>query len=131
MKIFSLDRLRNIKLIDIFSPKIVRFVWSAILDKKVCLLPDTFIFTDKGEKHIKDINIGDNVLCTKGFQPVIAKQKIIKKKYLKIQLSNGRILKVTPEHKIFKQIIKINFVLLNVIGYFRNQEIIPHISMLI
>jgi len=38
MKIFSLDRLRNIKLIDIFLPKIVRFIWSAILDEKVCFL---------------------------------------------------------------------------------------------
>ncbi len=33
---FSLERLKNLKLIDLIQPKIVRFVWSAILDEKVC-----------------------------------------------------------------------------------------------
>ncbi len=33
---FSLERLKNLKLVDFIQPKIVRFVWSAILDEKVC-----------------------------------------------------------------------------------------------
>lgn len=35
---FSLERLRTLKLVDIIQPKIVRFVWSAILDDRVCEL---------------------------------------------------------------------------------------------
>lgn len=38
MKLLSLNRLKNIKLVDLLSPKIVRFVWSAILDEKICPL---------------------------------------------------------------------------------------------
>lgn len=33
---FSLERLKNIKLIDFIQPKIVRFIWSSVLDDKVC-----------------------------------------------------------------------------------------------
>ena len=35
-KMLSLERLKNIKLTDLIKPRIVRFVWSAILDDKVC-----------------------------------------------------------------------------------------------
>ena len=36
MKLLSLERLKSIKLKDLFSPSIVRLIWSAILDEKVC-----------------------------------------------------------------------------------------------
>ena len=38
MKLLSLERLKSIKLKDLFSPSIVRLVWSAILDLRVCEL---------------------------------------------------------------------------------------------
>ncbi len=38
MQILSLEKLKNITMSDLFSPKIVRFVWSAILDDHVCEL---------------------------------------------------------------------------------------------
>lgn len=34
----SLEKLKTIKLIELITPKIVRFVWSAILDDRVCEL---------------------------------------------------------------------------------------------
>lgn len=34
--LLPLKRLKNIKLVDLLQPKIVRFVWSAILDDRVC-----------------------------------------------------------------------------------------------
>jgi len=36
MKILSLEKLKNTKLADLIKPSIIRFVWSAILDHKVC-----------------------------------------------------------------------------------------------
>ena len=36
MKILSLEKLKNIKLADLIKPNIVRFIWTAILDDKVC-----------------------------------------------------------------------------------------------
>lgn len=38
MKLLSLERLKSIKLKDLFSPSIVRFIWSAILDNHTCPL---------------------------------------------------------------------------------------------
>lgn len=36
MKLISLDRLKNMQFVDFLNPKIVRFIWSAILDERVC-----------------------------------------------------------------------------------------------
>ena len=36
MNLLSLEKLKTIHLVDLINPKIVRFIWSAILDEKVC-----------------------------------------------------------------------------------------------
>src|SRR3972149_7911519 len=36
MEILSLEKLKNTKLADLIKPNIVRFIWTAILDEKVC-----------------------------------------------------------------------------------------------
>lgn len=95
MKILSLEKLKNIKLVDIINPKIVRFIWRTrepnicplceSLDGKVMnsndpdfmtyqppLHPRCFIdgritiYTDSGWKYIKNIKIGDLVLTHRG-----------------------------------------------------------------
>lgn len=77
----------------------VEFV--ATLDDRTCLLPESIVRTEDGWKEIKDISIGDKVLTHTGeFKPVIDKFSQQKTKYLKIKLSNGKTLKITPDHKV-------------------------------
>ena len=59
MKIFSLERLKNIKLIDLLSPKIVRYIWNAELDARVCPLCESL--------HGKIMDVNDSDFMT--YQP--------------------------------------------------------------
>ena len=38
MNILSLEKLKTIHLVDLINPRIIRFIWSAILDDRVCEL---------------------------------------------------------------------------------------------
>ena len=73
----------------------------ATLDNRTCLHPDSEIKTIDGIKKIKDIEIGDFVLTHKNKYKKISDKMIQKKKrYLKIKLSNGNVLKATEDHKV-------------------------------
>src|SRR4030067_3795599 len=47
MSILSLEKLKNTKLADLIKPNIVRFIWTAILDEKVCDLCRSHTFSSK------------------------------------------------------------------------------------
>ena len=73
----------------------------ATLDNRTCLLKNTLVTTSDGEKKIQDIKVGDKVLTHKNrYRNVIAKQKLQKKKYLKVKLSNGKELKITHDDEV-------------------------------
>lgn len=77
-----------------------------------CLRSNTLIVTNKGYKKIQDIKIGDIVKSynyktqKEEFKPVINTWKNLIKSnsythFLEIELENGSILQVTPNHKIY------------------------------
>lgn len=71
------------------------------LDNRTCILPNVNISTSTGSKKMKDINVGDKVLTHKNrYKEVTGKQKSVRSKYLKVKLSNGEVLKITPDHEV-------------------------------
>ena len=75
--------------------------WSSALDRRTCLLANTLIDIANGKKKISDINIGDLVLTHEGrYKKVIAKRVQKRNKYLKVELSNGKIINVTEDHGV-------------------------------
>ena len=65
---FSLKKLKTLKLADILQPKIVRFVWSAILDEKVCALcrslDGKIMDSESSEYSIYKSPVHPNCRCT-------------------------------------------------------------------
>jgi len=74
----------------------------ATLDDRTCLLPGTLIYTKRdGWKTIEKILIGDQVLTHKGDYKIVTNKMVRnKKRYLKIKLSNGKEISITPDHKV-------------------------------
>lgn len=78
----------------------------------MCFHGDTKIFTNKGDKKIKDISLGDLVLTRKGFRPVAAKMISIGKMHG--YECDGNIIYATKNHKFIlsngeeKEVCKIN-----------------------
>lgn len=72
-----------------------------------CLLPDALVDTPQGSRMIKDIKVGDEVLGydfdTDQYVVTVAEgtAQQIKDEYLEIELEDGRVLKLTPEHQLF------------------------------
>lgn len=64
-----------------------------------CLIGDTKIMTNKGEKKIKDIKINDFVLTRKGFRKVIDSQCTGIKEVFEYNLNGHKII-ATSDHKI-------------------------------
>jgi len=80
----------------------VQFV--STLDSRTCLLPETIVNTKEGEKRIKDVKVGDLVLSHKGnWRRILGKMKTKRDRYLKVKLSNGKILKITSDHLVLKE----------------------------
>lgn len=63
MQILSLERLKSINLADLMSPKIVRYVWSAILDEKVCELCRSL------DGKVMDVNSPDYLIYKSPIHP--------------------------------------------------------------
>lgn len=67
-----------------------------------CFTPSTPILTDKGERPIKDIRVGDFVLTRGGYREVVnARKSHEAARVLKLTLSDGRSLTATPNHPIW------------------------------
>ena len=104
-KVLSLEELKRLQgVTEVVTQKgrvrVVRHIYTAILDKQTCLLGDVLITTKDGEKPISEVSIGEEVLGKDGFFPVIAKSRTVRPRYLKVFLSNGRVLKLTPDHRV-------------------------------
>ena len=69
-----------------------------------CIDGDSLVLTDKGSRAIKEISVGDKVWTPNGYSRVTA-SGATKKVYeiTELKLSNGNILRCTPEHKILTQ----------------------------
>lgn len=67
-----------------------------------CFTEDALIFTDKGYKSMKDIQIGDQVLTyTDLFKPVVNKFNQGKKEIWNLNVSNAGVIKTTERHKFW------------------------------
>jgi len=66
-----------------------------------CIAGEELVDTSEGKKPIKNIIAGDLVLTRKGFRRVTASAYMGKREIVKIQCSNGSVLKCTPDHKIY------------------------------
>lgn len=66
-----------------------------------CLSGNTLIPTDRGLCRIKDITTKDKVLTHTGkYQNVIATQKVYSNDLVKVVTSTGKVLTMTPDHKL-------------------------------
>ena len=63
MEILSLEKLRNLKLADLIKPSIVRFIWTAILDEKVCNLCRSL------DQKVMDVNSSDSTIYQPPLHP--------------------------------------------------------------
>jgi len=71
------------------------------LDNRTCLLPQSLVYTKRGWITIEDVKVGDKVLTyNMRWRRITHKVKQVKEKYLKIKLSNGKYLKITPDHRV-------------------------------
>jgi len=77
--------------------------WLATMDNRTCFLAKTKVMTDKGERNIEDIKIGEIVLTHLGWNRV---KNTYKREYNKplteIKMSNERTLRATPDHPVFE-----------------------------
>ncbi len=74
---------------------------SASLDRRTCLLPETKVLTATGYKEIALIKKEDLVLTHKNnYKKVLNKWKSKRSNYLRIELSNKKILNITPDHEV-------------------------------
>lgn len=65
-----------------------------------CLVLGTLVDTISGPKAIEEIKVGDMVLTSLGYRPVVASMSSGLKAVLSVPLSNGRILHGTADHPI-------------------------------
>jgi len=63
MEILSLGKLKNTKLADLIKPNIVRFIWTAILDEKVCDLCRSL------DQKVMDVNSPDSTIYQPPLHP--------------------------------------------------------------
>ena len=63
MEILSLEKLKNTKLADLIKPNIVRFLWTAILDEKVCDLCRSL------DQKVMDVNSPDSTIYQPPLHP--------------------------------------------------------------
>jgi len=63
MEILSLEKLKNTKLADLIKPNIVRFIWTAILDEKVCDLCRSL------DQKVMDVNSPDSTIYQPPLHP--------------------------------------------------------------
>lgn len=68
-----------------------------------CFVGDTLIKTDKGSKYIKDIQVGDMVITSTGYKPVLANLDQGTKEVVKFTLSNGKTFTCTEDHLLLVQ----------------------------
>jgi hypothetical protein len=66
----------------------------------LCLAGESMILTENGERPIKEILVGEKVITRGGYRKVLFSGKTGTKKVLEIGLSNGRTLRLTPEHRV-------------------------------
>lgn len=73
-----------------------------IQSSNLCVSGDTYILTDQGQIHIKELKDQQvNVWNGLEWSPTVVKQTGVDKKLIKVTLSNGAELKCTPEHKFY------------------------------
>lgn len=67
-----------------------------------CFVEDTKVLTRNGNKKIKNIEVGEEVLTRAGYKPV-ERSWLVKEdaEVISCYLSNGRVLTGTPDHKVF------------------------------
>ena len=58
-----------------YKGKVWGYQFSAILDNRTCFPKNTKIITQKGEKNINEVKVGDMVLTRKGFKKILATKK--------------------------------------------------------
>ena len=75
--------------------------WIATLDNRTCLLPFSLVYTKKGWKAICEVEVGDLIFThNMEWKRVLGKTRQVKSEYLKIKLSNGKELCITPDHRV-------------------------------
>lgn len=83
------------------SIKDLRYGKIYILTDSDCLHEDTIIVTDKGNKALKDIQIGDKALTSSGqFKDIIMLREKITEEFMFLKIE-GKIIKCTKEHKFY------------------------------
>lgn len=66
-----------------------------------CLIGETLVETEFGQKPIRDVNVGDLVWTRKGLKKVYDVQMTGRKPVLDVTLSNGVVITGTAEHKLW------------------------------
>ena len=83
------------------SIKDLRYGKIYILTDSDCLHEDTIIVTDKGNKALKDIQIGDKTLTSSGqFKDITMLREKITEEFMFLKIE-GKIIKCTKEHKFY------------------------------
>jgi hypothetical protein len=89
-----------------------------------CFVAETLITTDKGNRFIKDLNIGDFVLTRKGYKKVTAIKHNGIKQVNTYQIGNREVT-CTPDHKIFATddfIMVSSLICKNIIAIFEEKQ---------
>lgn len=68
-----------------------------------CFTPETLITTNNGDVPIKDIKVGDTVLCATGWATVEKTIQKQTKKLITIEVENGKKICGTPNHPILSE----------------------------
>lgn len=66
-----------------------------------CLAPDTLVYTVRGPIPIADLTVGDSVFTKSGLRQVKRVGKREAQEILILKLSNGRSIRLTPDHQVY------------------------------
>lgn len=76
------------------------YVWKRNGPDHYCFVAGTKVATNKGQKNIEDIQVGDLVFTRDGYKPVYHAGKTKRSKVLTAYFSNGSSFTATPDHPI-------------------------------
>lgn len=66
-----------------------------------CLAPDTLVYTVRGPIPISDLVVGDSVFTKSGLRQIKRVGKKEAQEILRLKLSHGRDIRLTPDHRVY------------------------------
>ena len=99
---YNQDNGKKVAVAEVFSAEDPERLRGPQFERAWCFIADTKVLTPSGNKNVQSLEIGDRVLTSKGFQPIIGKSNRTMPVGT-VSFSNGTTLTGTYEHPIWTQ----------------------------